>query len=201
VGTSSSQAEQAVLAEKAVPAEIAVLGSARIGEGDPRHDDAQRLGGLLAAQGWTVVTGGYGGLMAAVARGASAAGGRTVGLPMRDWRHLTPDAGCAELRWSASYAERLAHLLATRVAIALPGGVGTLAEAAAVWAAAQTEPGAAQLVLVGPAWRALMDEFARHLVIGEQDLALPVVVDEVGTVIPAVQRLLDSPAARLGARG
>jgi uncharacterized protein (TIGR00725 family) len=201
VATSSSQAEQAVLAEKAVPAEIAVLGSARIGEGDPRHDDAQRLGGLLAAQGWTVVTGGYGGLMAAVARGASAAGGRTVGLPMRDWRHLTPDAGCAELRWSASYAERLAHLLATRVAIALPGGIGTLAEAAAVWAAAQTEPGAAQLVLVGPAWGSLMDEFARHLVIGEQDLALPVVVDEVGTVIPAVQRLLDSPAATLGARG
>lgn len=193
--TSSSQAEQAV------PPEIAVLGSARIGKGDPRHDDAQRLGGLLAAQGWTVVTGGYGGLMAAAARGASAAGGRTVGLPMRDWRHLTPDAGCAELRWSASYAERLAHLLDTRVAIALPGGVGTLAEASAVWAAAQTEPGAAQLVLVGPAWRALMDEFARHLVIGEQDLALPVVVEDAGAVIPAVQRLLDTPAATIGARG
>jgi uncharacterized protein (TIGR00730 family) len=188
-------------AEQAVPAEIAVLGSARIGEGDPRHNDAQRLGGLLAAQGWTVVTGGYGGLMAAVARGASAAGGRTVGLPMRDWRHLTPDAGCAELRWSASYAERLAHLLATRVAIALPGGVGTLAEAAAVWAAAQTEPGAAQLVLVGPAWRALMDEFARQLVVGEKDLALPVVVEDAGDVIRAVQRLLDTPAATLGARG
>jgi len=190
-----------VFAGEAVPAEIACLGSARIGPGDPRHDDAQRLGGLLAAQGWTVVTGGYGGLMAAVARGASVAGGRTVGLPMRTWRHLTPDEGCAELRWSTSYAERLAHLLATRVAIALPGGVGTLAEASAVWAAAQTEPGAAQLVLVGAAWRALMDEFARHLVIGEQDLALPVVVEDAGAVIPAVQRLLDKPAATLGARG
>ena len=48
--------------------EVAVLGSARIGPGDPRHHDAQRLGGLLAAQGWTVVTGGYGGLMAAVSQ-------------------------------------------------------------------------------------------------------------------------------------
>ncbi|MGN6793703.1 MAG: LOG family protein [Streptosporangiaceae bacterium] len=194
MATSSSQAEPA-------PVEIAVLGSARIGPGDPRHDDAQRLGALLAAQGWTVVTGGYGGLMAAVARGASAAGGRTIGLPMREWRHLTPDAGCAELRWSASYAERLGHLLATRVAIALPGGVGTLAEGSAVWAAAQTEPGAAQLVLVGPAWGALMDAFARELVIGPQDLALPVVVKEMAAVIPAVQRLLETPAAALGARG
>lgn len=194
MATSSSQADPASV-------EIAVLGSARIGPGDARHDDAQRLGGLLAAQGWTVVTGGYGGLMAAVAKGASAAGGQTVGLPMREWRHLTPDAGCAELRWSASYAERIGHLLATSAAIALPGGVGTLAEASGVWAAAQTEPGAAQLVLVGPAWRALMDAFARELVIGEQDLALPVVVEDVGAAIAAVQRLLDTPAATLGARG
>jgi len=195
VATSSSQADQTA------PVEIAVLGSARIGPGDPRHDDAGRLGGLLAAQGWTVVTGGYGGLMAAVARGAATAGGRTVGLPMRDWRHLTPDAGCAELRWSASYAERLGHLLASRVAIALPGGVGTLAEASGVWAAAQTEPGAAQLVLVGRAWRALMDVFARELIIGEQDLALPVFVAEIGAAVPAVRRLLNTPAATLGARG
>jgi predicted Rossmann-fold nucleotide-binding protein len=148
-----------------------------------------------------VVTGGYGGLMAAVARGASVAGGRTVGLPMRAWLHLTPDPSASELRWSVSYTERLAHLLAARVAIALPGGVGTLAEASAVWAAAQTEPGAAQLVLVGPAWRALLAVFAEQLVVGAKDLALPVVVDSVDAAVPAVQRLLDSPAAVLGAHG
>ena len=178
-----------------------MLGSARIGPGDARHEDAVRLGGLLAGAGWTVITGGYGGLMAAIALGASGAGGRTVGLPMRGWEHLTPDPSCAELRWSVSYAERLAHLLAASVAIALPGGVGTLAEASAVWAAAQTEPGAAQLVLVGRAWRALMGAFATHLVVGEKDLALPVVVDDVDTVVPAVHRLLTTPAAVLGAHG
>jgi hypothetical protein len=196
VATSSSQAETAV-----APVEVAVLGSARIGAGDPLHDEATRLGGLLAGAGWTVITGGYGGLMAAVSRGASAAGGLTVGLPMRTWEHLTPDASCAELRWSVSYAQRLAHLLAASVAVALPGGVGTLAEASAVWAAAQTEPDAAQLVLVGPAWGALMAAFAGQLIVGPQDLALPVVVDAVDDVVPAVQRLLTSPAAVLGARG
>jgi len=185
----------------AMPVEIAVLGSARIGPGDPRHDDAMRLGSLLAGEGWTVMTGGYGGLMAAVARGAAAAGGRTVGLPMRGWSHLTPDDSCAELRWSMSYAQRLGFLLAARVAIALDGGIGTLAEAAAVWAAAQTEPGAAQLVLTGPAWRRLVGAFTSDLVIGEQDLALPVIVDEIEAVIPAVRRLLDSPAVAPGARG
>jgi uncharacterized protein (TIGR00725 family) len=183
------------------PVEVAVLGSARIGPGDPRHDDAVRLGGLLAGQGWTVVTGGYGGLMAAVSRGAAAGGGRTVGLPMRAWQYLTPESSCAELRWSSSYAERLGFLLSSRVAIALTGGIGTLAEAAAVWAAAQTEPDAAQLVLVGPAWQKLIGVFSQELVIGEQDLALPVVVGEIEAVVPAVRRLLDAPAAALGARG
>ena len=129
--------------------EVAVLGSARIGPGDPRHHQAQLLGGQLAAQGWTVVTGGYGGLMAAVAGGAQASGGRTVGLPMRTWPHLTPDTSCAELRWSDSYAERLAYLLSTRVAIALPGGVGTLAEAASGWGGAHNQTPAPQQVVGG----------------------------------------------------
>ncbi len=181
--------------------EVAVLGSARVGAGDPRHDAAGRLGGLLAAQGWTVVTGGYGGLMAAVSRGAAAAGGHTVGLPMAPWQHLTPDASHAELRWSDDYAQRLAHLLATRVAVALPGGVGTLAEASAVWAAAQTEPDTARLVLVGAGWRRLVDAFRAELVVDERDLALPVIVESVEAAIPAVQRLLDTPAEVLGARG
>src|SRR5260221_14712276 len=111
--------------------------------------------------------------MAAVSPSAAAAGGRPVGLPMRAWQHLTPDPSCAELRWSSSYAERLGFLLATRVAIALTGGIGTLAEAAAVWAAAQTKPDAAHLVLVSPACPRLVGVFAQQLVIGEQALALP----------------------------
>jgi len=181
--------------------EVAVLGSARVAAGDPRHEAAGRLGRLLAAQGWTVVTGGYGGLMAAVSQGAAAAGGHTVGLPMTPWEHLTPDESNAELRWSDGYAQRLAFLLATRVAVALPGGIGTLAEASAVWAAAQTEPGTARLVLVGAGWRRLVGAFGAELVVDEKDLALPVIVDSVAEVVTAVQHLLDTQAEVLGARG
>jgi len=62
-------------------------------------------------------------------------------------------------------------------------------------------PDAAQLVLVGPAWRRLVCVFAEELVVGEQDLSVPAVVDETEAVIPAVRRLTDSPAIAPGARG
>ena len=139
--------------------------------------------------------------MAATARGAAAAGRHTLGLPMSGWAHLRPDPSNAELRWSDDYQQRLGVLLATVVAIALPGGVGTLSEAALVWAAAQTEPRAARLVLVGPSWRRLIATFASELVVDAQDLALPTLADKIETVVPAVHRLLAAPAAQPRARG
>jgi hypothetical protein len=58
-----------------------------IGDGDPRGPDASRIldwaeeaAQLLARSGATVVTGGLGGVMRAASRGASAAGGVTIGI-------------------------------------------------------------------------------------------------------------------------
>jgi uncharacterized protein (TIGR00730 family) len=193
VATSSSPAES--------PATVAVLGSASIEQTDQRWQDARALGGALAERGWTVLTGGYGGLMGAVAEGARAAGGHTVGLPMTEWEHLTPHAANAELRWSADYAERVAHLLSADVAIALPGGVGTLAEASMIWAAAQTEPDAAQLVLVGDAWRQLIDQLGRSFVIAPEGLTIPTMVDDVSDIVDAVEQALIAPRTGASARG
>jgi hypothetical protein len=41
-----------------------------------------------------------------------------------------------------------------------------------VWAAAQTEPDAPAIVLLGRAWPPVIDAFRRELVIDERDLAL-----------------------------
>jgi uncharacterized protein (TIGR00730 family) len=193
VATSSSPAER--------PATVAVLGSASIEQTDQRWQDARALGRALAERGWIALTGGYGGLMGAVAEGARAAGGHTVGLPMTEWEHLTPHAANAELRWSADYAERVAHLLSADVAIALPGGVGTLAEASMIWAAAQTEPDAAQLVLVGDAWRQLIDQLGRSFVIAPEDLTIPTMVDDVSDIVDAVEQALIAPRTGASARG
>jgi uncharacterized protein (TIGR00730 family) len=193
VGTSSSVGETSI--------EVGVIGSARIGPDDPRYADAERLGRALAGEGWAVVTGGYGGLMGATSSAASAAGGHTVGLPMSDWQHLTPHESNAELRWSADYAERLRHLLTCSVVVALPGGIGTLSEAAIVWAAAQTEPGAASLVLVGQDWADVHHAIGAGLVVDRDDLMLADCVETVDAVVPAITKALSLERNLRGPRG
>src|SRR5258708_16330452 len=71
--------------------EIAVLGSARLTENDDRWTQAHQLGALLADEGYVVVTGGYGGLMAAVSRGAHERGWHGIGVPMADSLCMKPN--------------------------------------------------------------------------------------------------------------
>jgi predicted Rossmann-fold nucleotide-binding protein len=120
---------------------------------------------------------------------------------MSDWKHLEPHTSNAELRWAADYAERLRHLMAADAVVALPGGIGTLSEAAMVWAAAQTEPDAAQLVLVGDDWRRVRDAVGAGLVVDDADLGLARCVPTVDDVVAAIREALAGPRDNRGPRG
>lgn len=152
--------------------EVAVLGSARLTEDDDRWTQAHKLGMLLAGEGFAIMTGGYGGLMAAVSRGAREMGGHVIGLPMQHWAGIEPNAWNVDLRWSGNYGTRLNHILHCDAVIALPGGVGTLSEMAIVWAASQTEARALPLVLLGDCWPPVIQSFREHLVVNDLDLNL-----------------------------
>jgi hypothetical protein len=89
---------------------------------------AERVGALLAQAGAVVVTGGRDGVAAAASRGASEAGGLTVGiLPGRErseanpWVQVAVPTGLGELR------NALVVMDADAV-IAFPGAYGTLVE-------------------------------------------------------------------------
>jgi uncharacterized protein (TIGR00730 family) len=152
--------------------EVGVMGSARLTEDDERWLQAYQLGELLARAGFVVVTGGYGGLMAAVSRGAHEQGGSVIGLPMQHWESIKPNQWNAGLRWSTDYGTRINHILHCDALIALPGGVGTLSEMAMVWAASQTEGRSVPLVLLGDCWPPLIEAIREHLVVSDADLHL-----------------------------
>jgi uncharacterized protein (TIGR00730 family) len=173
-----------------------VLGSARIGRGDARWAEAHELGALLAERGFTVVTGGYGGLMAATSQGASEHGGHVIGLPMRGWEQLRPNPWNAELRWADGYGSRLDHLLRCGAIVGLPGGVGTLSEVSVTWAAAQTEVSPPPIVLLGDCWPPLIRAIGRRLVVDEGDLRLLRVVDTPKEAVEEVVLALRSAQTR-----
>jgi predicted Rossmann-fold nucleotide-binding protein len=138
--------------------------------------------------------------MSAVSQGAHEKGGRVVGLPMRHWKHLEPNQWSAELRWADGYGARLEHLLRCSAVVALPGGVGTLAELSVVWSAAQTEARPPQILLLGDCWPPIIDAIGRYLVVGPDDLRLLRVVGSPAAVIEALSGPIEH-VRRRGAHG
>lgn len=104
-----------------------------IGAGDPSAEGVERaeaVGRLLAERGHTVVCGGLGGIMAAVCRGARAAGGHTIGLlPGDDASAANADVEFA-LPTGLGVARNALVVRAGAAVIALEGSYGTLSEIA-----------------------------------------------------------------------
>lgn len=180
---------------------VAIIGSARIGNDDPRWTEAFNVGQALARNGFTVMTGGYGGLMAATAQGAYQEGGDTIGLPMSDWGHLIPDPAHMELRWSENYFDRLSHLLSSDFLIVLDGGIGTLSEMSLAWAIAQTESRHTQIIVIGNGIKKLLDQFMSSLVISESDMVLVTQANSIPEVIAYLKGAGNSAKGLGRARG
>jgi uncharacterized protein (TIGR00725 family) len=181
---------------------VGIFGSARIAPPDPRYDEAREVGDRLARAGCVVATGGYGGLMEAVSRGAAEAGGHVLGLPMRPWTGLEPNRWVSEARWADDIFERLRGFHACDALVALPGGLGTLSEATLVWANLGTDPDSTPpLLLLGPAWTELREHFRHLLIVEDRDLALVHLVPTPERLVLVLERVLASRpgiARRLG---
>lgn len=91
---------------------------------------AEEVGGQLADNGITVVCGGLGGVMAAVCRGAKAAGGRTIGiLPGTDTAAANPWVD-TPIVTGMGEARNAIIVRTAQAVIALGGEYGTLCEIA-----------------------------------------------------------------------
>jgi len=112
---------------------ITVFGSSRPAEGDAWYQEARALGAALARAGLTVCSGGYGGVMEAVSRGAKDAGGRTLGVTSSSFRSRVNRWVDEEVR-VGTWEERLFELVRRGDGyVVCRGGTGTLVELAVVW--------------------------------------------------------------------
>jgi len=112
---------------------ITVFGSSRPREGDAEYAEAQALGRALAERGFAVCTGGYGGVMEAVSRGAKEAGGYAIGVTAEFFAAKANRWIDEEIRVD-TWQERLFRLVEIGDGfVACRGGTGTLVELSVVW--------------------------------------------------------------------
>lgn len=143
---------------------ISVFGSANPLPGSPAYQVAYDLGNLLGQAGLTVLTGGYMGTMEAVSKGASEAGAHVIGVTSDDieaFRPIGPNPWVAEEYRCTTLKERISRLIEScDAAIALPGGLGTLAEVSLTWNQIVIEAKTPKpLILIGAGWQHTMETF------------------------------------------
>jgi hypothetical protein len=94
---------------------------------------AETVGALLARLGITLITGGRGGVMEAASRGATEAGGLTIGIvPSAHFDHANPCCTVV-IPTGLGHARNVLTALAGDVVIVIGGGAGTLSEIAFAW--------------------------------------------------------------------
>ena len=148
---------------------IAVFGSARLGPEHPSYAAAELIGRRLVEEGFAVITGGGPGAMEAANKGASQAGGISVGLGIElPWEADLNEWVDVGINFRYFFARKTMFVKYAQGFVVLPGGFGTLDELFEALTLRQTgKITSFPIVLIGTAyWRGLVD-WLQETAVGE----------------------------------
>ncbi|SDC54747.1 hypothetical protein SAMN05660690_1852 [Geodermatophilus telluris] len=188
-----------------LPRAVSVFGSARTKPDHPYYEAGVRIGAALAEAGYAVITGGGPGAMEAANRGASEAGGLSVGLgielPFEQELNEWVDVG---ISFRYFFVRKTMFVKYAQAFVILPGGFGTLDELFEALTLVQTRKVTRfPVVLFGSAyWQGLVDWIRGALLeagtISPGDLDLFTVTDDVDEAVALIR---EAEAARAGGDG
>ncbi|MGI9002173.1 MAG: TIGR00730 family Rossman fold protein [Pseudonocardia sp.] len=177
-----------------LPRAVTVFGSARTPRDHIEYAQGRALGTALAEAGFAVITGGGPGAMEAANKGCSEAGGFSVGLgielPYEQGLNEWVDLG---INFRYFFARKTMFIKYSQAFVCLPGGFGTLDELFEALTLVQTRKVTKfPVVLLGcDYWGGLYDWIASTMLpsgkIGEEDLALLHLTDDVDAAVAVVQ--------------
>ena len=178
---------------------VSVFGSARVGPRHRDYRDARRLGRALAESGLAVITGGGPGIMAAANRGASEAGGISVGcnieLPYE--QNLNSYANLA-IEFRYFFVRKTMFVKYAEAFVIFPGGFGTLDELFEAVTLVQTGKIRRFPVILYRSgyWKGLLEWVRDQVVpagmISAQELDLLTVTDDLEHVVQVIKDHLPS---------
>ncbi|MCU1613880.1 MAG: hypothetical protein JWO98_1420 [Frankiales bacterium] len=177
-----------------LPRAVSVFGSARTPRDHPHYAAGVEIGAALAGAGYAVITGGGPGAMEAANRGASEAGGLSVGLgielPFEQELNEWVDLG---ISFRYFFVRKTMFVKYAQAFVILPGGFGTLDELFEALTLVQTRKVTRfPVILLGTEyWSGLIDWIRATMVpqgtISDADMELFTVTDDIAEVISEIQ--------------
>ncbi|KJS32299.1 MAG: decarboxylase [Desulfatitalea sp. BRH_c12] len=176
---------------------VTIFGSARILPENTVYQKAEQLAGLFVKNGFSVITGGGGGVMEAANKGASDAGGSSVGLNIKlPFEQVPNPYANLKVEFKYFFIRKVMFLKYASAYIALPGGFGTMDEVFEVMTLIQTKRVKPfPIILVGKEyWSGLMDWIRVHLrdpaMISPKDMDIVNIIDDPQEVVDLVKRFV-----------
>jgi uncharacterized protein (TIGR00730 family) len=175
---------------------ISIFGSARTAPGNPYYEMAVEIARQLAQEGFGVISGGGPGIMEAANKGASQAGGKSVGLnidlPFEQHHNAYIDRD-KNLHFDYFFVRKVMFVKYSQGFIMMPGGFGTMDEFFETITLVQTHKvNRIPMVLVGTEyWKGLLDWIKNVMLekennISAADMDLFVLVDTPEQVVEHV---------------
>jgi uncharacterized protein (TIGR00730 family) len=176
---------------------VSIFGSARIKPKDPLYKLAQQIAAAFVRNGFAVITGGGAGVMEAANKGATEAGGRSVGLNIKlPFEQVPNPFANIRLEFKYFFIRKVMFIKYASAYIALPGGFGTLDEVFEVMTLIQTKRiKPFPIILVGSDyWTGLWDWIRSHLhqngMISTDDLNIVQIMDDPEEIATTVKKIL-----------
>ncbi|MCF8043653.1 MAG: TIGR00730 family Rossman fold protein [Desulfarculaceae bacterium] len=122
-----------------IPKGVSIFGSARVAPDSPEYKLAENMGRQLVEAGFSVITGGGGGVMEAGNKGATEAGGHSIGLNIELPFEQRPNPYAnVRLDFRYFFVRKVIFVKYSVAYIVMPGGFGTLDEMAEALTLIQT---------------------------------------------------------------
>lgn len=176
---------------------VSIFGSARTSPDDPVYKTAEKIAAILVKNNFAVITGGGGGIMEAANKGATKAGGRSIGLNIILPREQKPNRySNIKVEFNYFFIRKVMFIKYASAYIIMPGGLGTLDElfeAATLIQTQRIKP--LPIILVGSDyWSGLLDWIRNQLVktlkISPEDMDIFQVMDSPDEIVKTIKRVV-----------